>query len=99
MNIRSIAIIGCLLLSGCVTTTVEDSIPVSQRTAHSVFELQRTTLSVPSTATIEINQHTQYLKSRFIDSPVAAFNIPADSGTVDIKYPVQSTTVFSTRQL
>lgn len=85
MKCRLMAIIGSLLLSGCVTTTVDEAIPVSQRTSHSVFELQRTTLSVPSTATIEINQHTQYLKSRFIDSPVAAFNIPADSGTIDIK--------------
>ncbi|MCL9780160.1 MalM family protein [Vibrio sp. S4M6] len=85
MKTRLILLVGSLFLSGCVTTTVEESIPVSQRTSHSIFELQRTTLTVPSTATIEINQHTQYLKSGSIDSPVAAFNIPADSGALDIK--------------
>ncbi|MGF1742262.1 MalM family protein [Vibrio profundum] len=85
MNVRILLLIGCMVLSGCVTTVVDPGAPVQERTVHSVFELHRTSLRVPSTATIAINQHAQYLKSRFIDSPVAAFEIPSDQGVMSIK--------------
>lgn len=86
MYLRTLMLSGCIALAGCQTAPIPEFIQTAQsEEARSIAELQAAPVRLPSAVVVDINNSSQHLNFRHIDSPVAVFEIPADRGDYSIE--------------
>lgn len=86
MYLRTLILSGCIALTGCQTAPIPEFVQTAQsEQARSVAELQAAPVRLPSTVVVDINNRSQHLNFKHIDSPVAVFEIPADRGEYSIE--------------
>ncbi len=85
MGLRVCLLAGCLVLAGCqAVPVVEQSSSSAQEYVTSVNALQITEANLPSKTKVQITANSQVLHWKNINSPVAAFKIPADRGEMKL---------------
>ncbi|WP_367989296.1 MalM family protein [Vibrio sp. NTOU-M3] len=85
MYFRALILSGCVALTGCQTTQVVEQVPAaSAQMASSIEGLSKLPVTLPSSVVVDITQGSQILTMNGIESPVAAFEIPANRGELDI---------------
>jgi len=95
MQLKTLLVTSLLVLSGCQSADM-----ITQQTAlsqvNTVGGLSFNYLKVPSSKSVVISEDTQVLSNTLMNSPVAAFELPANRGKLDIKITSQITdSVFS----
>ncbi len=96
MYSRIIFIGSLLVLTGCQTSEVLTQHTENQQVYTEADAISYYSMKLPDSKTIQINQQTQYLDNGLIDSPVAAFELPANRGKLEIKVTSQiGDSVFS----
>lgn len=86
MYLRTLMLSGCIALAGCQTAPTPEFVQTAQsEEARSVAELQAAPVRLPSAVVVDINNSSQYLNFKHIDSPVAVFEIPANRGEYSIE--------------
>jgi maltose operon protein len=85
MNFKTILLSGCLAaLTGCQSTDV--IAPQTNGTQQQISQfnaLQTVAVELPSKSKVTMTKDTQYLRYGDVDSPVAAFKVPANQGTLE----------------
>ena len=84
MNFKTILLSGCLAaLTGCQSTDViQPQTNGMQQEIAQFSAIQTVSVELPSKSKVTITKDTQYLRYGDIDSPVAAFKVPANQGTL-----------------
>ncbi|MCW8333999.1 MalM family protein, partial [Vibrio paucivorans] len=86
MYFRALMLSGCVALAGCQSpqVIVEQNAVESAQVVSSLSALQSTKMKLPSNVLVDITPSTQNLKYGQINGPVAAFEIPANRGELEI---------------
>lgn len=97
MKSKTLLLIGSLLaLAGCQSSEVLIQSSQNNQTYTQVSALNYLPITLPSSQTVQINQQTQRLTNKLMDSPVTAFKLPADRGKLEITITSQiGDSVFS----
>ncbi|MFM2587310.1 MalM family protein [Vibrio sp. TBV020] len=92
MSFRTLLLSGCVMLAGCQSADFVQPTSADVVAPASTFSALKTLdVELPSSTKIEINQYSQLLQYAGIDSPVAAFRVPANQGTLDLTLVSQIT--------
>ncbi|MGR5266631.1 MalM family protein [Vibrio astriarenae] len=87
MQIKTLILSGVLGLAvvGCESTTVVEQVSQTNVAASSYAELNSTSVKLRSSTSVAINERSQLLKTKDVNSYVAVFDVPADRGEVEFK--------------
>lgn len=85
MSFRTLLLSGCVALAGCQSADFVQPTSADVVAPATIFSsLQTRDVELPSSTKVEINEYSQLLQYAEIDSPVAAFKVPANQGTLEL---------------
>ncbi|OBT16974.1 hypothetical protein A9264_09610 [Vibrio sp. UCD-FRSSP16_10] len=83
MKLKALFLSCCVALAGCASQESIHQVG-SETSVTSVVSLNKSALKLDTQALVTIDEHTQVLSNNLIDSPVVAFELPANRGPLDI---------------
>ncbi|CAM3963172.1 MalM family protein [Vibrio neonatus] len=83
MKFQALFLSCCVALAGCATQETLHQVG-AEPVVTSVASLNKSSFKLDSQALVTIDKNTQVLNNKLIDSPVVAFDLPANRGPLDI---------------